>query len=74
MPFSVTPTPVPEHMWADTYIEANHWTECGVPDGGVGEGTGGAEGVCISKEGATVLTGQHLPSIASRDWTTNQRK
>ena len=30
----------------------------GVPDGGVGEGTEGAEGVCSPMEGATVSTGQ----------------
>jgi hypothetical protein len=27
-------------------LTANHWTEWGVPGGGVGEGTEGAEGVC----------------------------
>jgi hypothetical protein len=32
----------------------------GFPDGGVGEGTKGAEGVCSPMERATVLTGQTL--------------
>ena len=27
-------------------LAVNHWTEHGVPNGGVGEGTEGAEGVC----------------------------
>ena len=34
------------------------WTKLGGPDRGVGEGTGGAEGVCSPMEGATVSTGQ----------------
>jgi hypothetical protein len=33
----------------------------GVLDGGVGEGTEGAEGVCSTLEGATVSTGQPPP-------------
>jgi hypothetical protein len=33
----------------------------GVPDGGVGEGTEGAEEVCSLMEGATVLIGQTPP-------------
>jgi hypothetical protein len=41
-----------------------------VPDGGVGEGTEGAEGVCSPMEGATVSIPQILG--ASWDWTTNQ--
>jgi hypothetical protein len=41
-----------------------------VPNGGVGEGTEGAEGVCIPIEEATVSTG---PPGAPRDGTTNQR-
>jgi hypothetical protein len=45
-------------------LAANHWTELevGVPDGGVGEWTGGAEGVYIPMEGSTVLTDQTLRS------------
>jgi hypothetical protein len=27
-------------------LTAKHWTECGIPDGGVGEGTEGVGGVC----------------------------
>jgi hypothetical protein len=54
-------------------LTANHWTECGVPDGRVGEETEGAEGVCSPMEGATVSTGQTPPPGAPRDWTTNQR-
>ena len=50
---------------------ANHWTECGVPDGGVEEGTEGAEVVCSPKWGTRVSIGQ-TPG-ASRGWTTNQR-
>jgi hypothetical protein len=41
-------------------LAANHWTACGVPDGGVGEGTEGAERVCSPMGGATVSTGQTL--------------
>jgi hypothetical protein len=33
-------------------LAANHWTERGVPDGGVGEGTEGAEGVCRPMAGS----------------------
>ena len=39
-------------------LAANHWTEYRVPDGGVGEGTEGVEGVCSPMEGAAVPTGQ----------------
>jgi hypothetical protein len=39
-------------------LAANHWTELGVPDGRVGEGTEGAEGVYSPTEGATLSTGQ----------------
>ena len=40
------------------------WTEHGgVLDGGVGEGTEGAEGLCSPMKGATVLTGQ-IPWIS----------
>jgi hypothetical protein len=34
----------------------------GIPDGGVGEGTEGAEGVCSPMEGSTASTGQTLQS------------
>jgi hypothetical protein len=38
---------------------ANHWTEHGVPDGGVEEGSEGAKGVCSPMGGgATVSSGQ----------------
>ena len=57
-------------MWMFT---ANHWIEHRDPNGGVGEGTEGAEGVCSPMEGATVSTGQTPPPGAPRDWTTNQR-
>ena len=41
-------------------LTAKHWTEHGVPDGGAGEGTEGAEGVCSPMGGrqASVSTGQ----------------
>ena len=52
-------------------LSANHWTECGVPDGGVGEGIEGAEGVCSPMEEQQCQ--QAIPSRAPRDWTTNQR-
>ena len=39
-------------------VRDNHWTECGVPDGRVGEGTEGAERGCSPMEGAAVSTGQ----------------
>ena len=52
-------------------IAAKHWTECGIPDRAVGEGTEGAEGVCSPVLRATVSTGQNPE--APRDWTTNQR-
>jgi hypothetical protein len=42
-----------------------------VPDGGIGEGTEGAEGGCSPTEGATVSVGQ-IPR-APGDWTTNQK-
>jgi hypothetical protein len=32
-------------------LAANHWTEHGVPDRGVGEGTEGAEEVCSPMRG-----------------------
>jgi hypothetical protein len=51
-------------------VAANHYPECGVPEGGVGEGTEGAEGVCSPMEGATVSTGQ-IPGPPG-EWTTNQ--
>ena len=43
----------------------------GVLDGGVREGTEGAEGVRSPMEGATVSTDQ--TPVARGDWTTNQR-
>ena len=49
-------------------LAANHWTELGVPDGGVGEGTEGAEGVCSPMEGATVSTGQTPQSSQGLDY------
>jgi hypothetical protein len=42
---------------------ANHWTESSVPDGGVGEVTKGAEGVCSPMWGSTVPTGQTPPEL-----------
>ena len=48
-----------------------HWNERRVPDGRVGEGTEGAEGICNPKWGATVSTSQ-TPG-APRDWTSNQK-
>jgi hypothetical protein len=38
-------------------LTANHWTELGVPDEGVGERTEGAEEVCSPMEGATMSIG-----------------
>jgi hypothetical protein len=50
----------------------NHWTEHRVPDGGVGEGSEEAEGICSPVgRGATVSAGQN--PRAPGDWTTNQR-
>ena len=43
-------------------LAANHWTESGVPDGGVGDGTKGAEEVCSPMEGASVSTDQPRPT------------
>jgi hypothetical protein len=37
-----------------TNTEPDHWTENRVPDGGVGEKTEGAEGVCSHMEGVSV--------------------
>ena len=45
-------------------LAANHWTEPGVPNEGVGEGTEGAERVCSPMEGATVSTGQNPQEIS----------
>ena len=50
-------------------LAANYWTECRVPDGGVGEGTEEAEGVCSLMEGATVSTGQ----MPWSSWGLDQR-
>ena len=52
-------------------LTANHWTEHRVPDGGVGEGTEGAEGVCSPMEGATVSTGQTPWSSWGLDYQPN---
>jgi hypothetical protein len=41
----------------------------GVPDGGVGEGTEGPEGVCSPMEGAAVSTGQ----IPQSSWGLNHQ-
>jgi hypothetical protein len=38
-------------------LEANHWTEWGISDGGVGEGSEGAEKVCSPMGEATVPIG-----------------
>jgi hypothetical protein len=40
---------------------ANHWTEYGVPNGGVRERAEGAEGVCIPIGGTTNATNQITP-------------
>jgi hypothetical protein len=45
--------------------QTNHWTELGVPDGRVGEGTEGADGVCSPVGGATVSTNQ-TPTSSQR--------
>jgi hypothetical protein len=44
-------------------LVANHWTECRVPDGGVGEGNEGAEWVCSSMERVTVVKGPDFPEL-----------
>jgi hypothetical protein len=50
------------------------WTEPGVSNGGVGEGTEVAEVFGSPIEEATVSTSQTPPHPrASGDWTTNQR-
>ena len=48
-------------------ITANHWTEHGVLDRGIGEGTEGAKDIYSPMGGARVSTGQ-----ATWDWTTSQ--
>jgi hypothetical protein len=59
-------------------LAANHWSEHGVPNGGVREGTeGAAEGGCSQKGGTTVST-DHIfhptaPARTPRDRNTNQR-
>ena len=52
-------------------LAANHWTERGVPDGGVGEGTEGAEGVCspMGEQQCQLARLSRAPWV----WTTNQR-
>jgi|UPI0000486DB7 hypothetical protein len=53
--------------------EANHWIELlGVPDGGVGKGTEGAEEVCRPMGGEQRCQQARAPG-APGDWTTNQR-
>jgi hypothetical protein len=39
-------------------LAANHWTEDREPNGGVGKGPEGAEGLCNPMYGATLLMGQ----------------
>ena len=46
---------------------AKHWTEHGVLDRGIGEGTEGAKDIYSPMGEAKVSTGQ-----ASQDWTTSQ--
>ena len=59
-------------------LVANQWTECRVLDGGVGEGTEGAEWICSPMEGATVSTGQTPgaprtgPPLRVYTWRTTQ--
>jgi hypothetical protein len=43
-------------------LAANHWTEHGVPNGGVRERTEVAEGVCSPIGGTTISTNQTLLS------------
>ena len=51
-------------------FSANHWTEYVVSDGGVGEGSEGAEVFCSPMEGAIVSTSQ--TPRAPWFWNTNQ--
>ena len=51
----------PERLYQSPQIQtwmlaANHWTEHGFPDGGVGEGTKGAEGICSPMWGAAAVS------------------
>jgi hypothetical protein len=67
----------PERLYQSPQIQtwmlaANHWTEHGFPDGGVGEGTKGAVGVCSPMGGGHNSVNRPDPR-APRDWTTNQR-
>jgi hypothetical protein len=48
-------------------LTANHWTEHGIPDGGVGEGTEGAEGSCRPMREATASTSQKPQSSRGLD-------
>jgi hypothetical protein len=43
----------------------NHWTKCGVPNGGVRERTEGAEGIC-NPIGRTTISNNQI-HIAPRD-------
>jgi hypothetical protein len=44
-------------------VSENHWTEIGVPNGGVGKGTEGVEGFCRPMEEAKVSTRQIPPEL-----------
>jgi hypothetical protein len=48
-------------------LAANHWTEHGVPNGGVRGRTEGAEGVCNPIGRTTILTNQTPPSQSSQE-------
>ena len=49
-------------------LAANLWTEYEIPDGGVEEGTEGAEGICSPMEGSTMSTGQTPQSSQCLDY------
>jgi hypothetical protein len=64
-------------------LTTNHWTERGVTDGGVGEGTEEGEGVCMPMERVTVSTGQipqsfqglnHQPKSAHKGYQGGRQK
>ena len=44
-------------------LEANHWTGCGVPNGGPGGWSGGAEGI-YSPMGRTMISATQMPQDA----------
>jgi hypothetical protein len=58
----------------NTEVVANSQPLGGVPNGGAGGGTEGAEGVCSPMEGATVLTGQTPPHIQGSKGLNHQLK